>query len=217
MDEEKIEAIADSLAQKYILISRTKFLSFLGGFFAFLVAAGFLTHQTVLKAISSTGAKSTLAEINQYRHEAELGAKSIDELLESLSKHPTSVLSAQLDSPSKTTSNKFQNIKPLSLTLPCGNAIRKFALVILNVPKPYAKGNNNPGVAFRITANGEEMGTGEFTYDSKKPEHFGRHPFTLIVRVELASSPTEVNAQWASVRDSECHIGGFASISAILG
>lgn len=218
MNEEEIKVITDSLSQKYVLISRTKFLTFLGGFFAFLVAAGFLSYQAVLNAINSTGVKTTIAQINQFHDQAESGVKKIDELLESFSK-PPSLFYAQSTETHVVTSDGFEDIPGLYLQLPPGNAIRKFALVALNVPSPYATGKNYPGAEFRIiNAGGKAFASGFFTYESKDLGGMsGRRPFTLIVRIPLISDKqTEIKAQWRSVRGSSCTIDSFSSISAIL-
>jgi hypothetical protein len=216
--EQEIKAVSDSLAQKYVLITRTRFLAFLGGFLAFLAAAGFLTYQNVLSAVSATGAESAVNQIKQFREQAQSGAASINELLESFSNLPTSVLSAQVSGAPETQANQFVNIPGLSLELPPGNSIRKFALVALNVPSPYAVGDNFPGAEFAVAVNGQVVGTGNFTYESRKPQSFSRHPFTLIVCVKLATdTPTQVTAQWRSVRNASCRIDSFASISAVLG
>jgi hypothetical protein len=57
----------------------------------------------------------------------------------------------------KTDASTWTDLGGLSLTLPRGghtDVSRNTALVILNVPNPYATGNSNPGAAFGITANG---------------------------------------------------------------
>jgi len=106
----------------------------------------------------------------------------------------------------------------MTLDLPEASATQHHALIILNVPRPYAEGNDFPGVDFAINANGTVVAEGGFTYSTKRPDAFGRMPFTLVVRVELHNGQhTHVHAQWRSVRASTGHIDSFASFSAVLG
>lgn len=217
MTEQEINAVSDSLAQKYILITRTKAFTFLGGFFAFFVAAGTATYQSALSAISDTGANSAVEKIRKLHEEAQSKAVGISELLESFSRRPASILYAEVEKAPGTKSNQFVDIEDLSLQLPPSDSIRKFALVALNIPSPYAEGSNYPGAEFALEANGRRVAKGTFTYESRTPGSSARQPFTLIVRVKLDDVPIEVQAQWRSVRDAKCRIDSFASISAVLG
>jgi hypothetical protein len=129
-----------------------------------------------------------------------------------------SIISVQTTAASIVHSDQFVEMPGLSLNLPQASATEKQALVILNVPEPYAKGNNFPGIIFGIRVGGTMIATGGFTYSQKQPESFGRQPFTLVVAVKLQNGKqTHVEAQWQSVRGSEGNIDSFASLSAITG
>jgi hypothetical protein len=54
------------------------------------------------------------------------------------------------------------------------------ALIILNVPMPYATGDNLHGIGFTITVDGKVITTGGFTYVQKKSESLARHPVTIV-------------------------------------
>lgn len=125
---------------------------------------------------------------------------------------------AQITSAPNVNSNQFVDIPGLTLQLPAAvPASLQFALITLNVPTPFAEGNNFPGLDFAVNVNGQVVASGSFTYSQQQPQSFSRQPFTLVVRVSLQSSPSQVRAQWRSVRGSTGHIDSFASLSAILG
>ena len=112
---------------------------------------------------------------------------------------------------------EWTNIPGLSFQLPVASLTSGHALVILNVPRPYAEGSNYPGLDFAIEVGGNIVADGGFTYIDNKPESFARQPTTLVVRVELRGQQQLVNAQWRAVRPSNIgHIDTFASLSAIL-
>ncbi|MEX0447663.1 hypothetical protein [Xenorhabdus sp. SGI246] len=91
------------------------------------------------------------------------------------------------------------------------------ALITLNVPTPYASGNNFPGGNFIIiTDQGEQLAFGGFTYSNKSPEAYGRMPFTLVASCSLASNVSIIKAQWSNIRGSTVHIDSYASISAVI-
>ncbi|MEW6735852.1 MAG: hypothetical protein AB1489_31455 [Acidobacteriota bacterium] len=114
-------------------------------------------------------------------------------------------------------SSQFVNMEGLKLELPAKTSGLRSALIILNVPMPYAKGNDYPGINFQITYNGEAVGNGGFTYSQQQPQAFGRQPFTLVAQVELKDTTTSIiQAQWSNVRGSTGIIDSYACISAIL-
>ena len=104
----------------------------------------------------------------------------------------------------------------LSVTLP--EAVNVPALVILNVPNPYASGNNFPGGNFGIQVNGAvQSAFASFTYNEGNPPSTGRMPTTLVVAVPLSSTgTTTVVAVWSGVRGSTVHIDSPATLSAII-
>ena len=129
-----------------------------------------------------------------------------------------SILFAKIDNAPAVHSNQFVDIPKLTFELPKASATQRHALIILNVPMPYAEGAEVPGLNFGIEVGETVVAEGGFTYSTTKPEAFGRMPFTLVVRVELDANHTqEVTAQWKSVRESTGHIDSFASLSAVLG
>ena len=115
-----------------------------------------------------------------------------------------------------TNSSDWTPLPGLFITLP--RAAGEHALVILNVPQPYATGNDYPGGQFSIEANGGVLAPfATFTYNEQQPQSTGRIPVTLCVRVALnQSSETPVKAVWRGVRGSTVHIDSPASLSAIL-
>jgi hypothetical protein len=103
------------------------------------------------------------------------------------------------------------------LTLPSKKNGNTSALIILNFANPYASGTNYPGINFGISYNGTMTATGSFTYEQQSPESYARRPFTLVVKKDLLEADeSTVQAQWANIRGSIGHQGGFASLTAIL-
>jgi hypothetical protein len=127
------------------------------------------------------------------------------------------ILSTQIFTAPPVTSSQFVDIPGLFLTLPLKSATQTFALVILNVPAPYASGNNLPGVNFAINVMGTAVAEGGFTYSERIPQSFGRMPTTIVARVPLTTAYQTVWARWISVRNSVGHIDSFASLSAVIG
>jgi hypothetical protein len=106
-------------------------------------------------------------------------------------------------------------IPGLSLQLPEGVGVS--ALVILNVPNPYAQGSNFPGGWFGLTASNATIDAFAcFTYDTQAPDSTGRRPTTLVAVVPLAEQPQTVTATWQGVRGSTVIIDSPASLSAII-
>lgn len=125
------------------------------------------------------------------------------------------LLSASIVSAPVATSETYVDIPGLYIDI-AKAAIRDGKLqVILNVPTPYATGNNFPGIYFAIATNKGVVADGCFTYSSKVPESTGRMPFTLVATIDVGSGVTFVKGQWKSVRGSAMHIDSYASLSAI--
>jgi hypothetical protein len=115
-----------------------------------------------------------------------------------------------------TNSGSWTAMTGLTLTLPQG--VAETALVILNVPNPYATGSNFPGGNFGIQVNSTvQSAFASFTYNEQVPPSTGRIPTTLTVAVPLSSSgTTAITAVWAGVRGSTVHIDSPAVLSAII-
>jgi Bc2l-C, N-terminal domain len=122
---------------------------------------------------------------------------------------------AQTSSTQQTNSATLVPIPGLSLEIPEG--VSDSALVILNLPNPYASGNNFPGGFFGISVNGAVSDVvGCFTSSVQNPGDTGRVPTTLIVSVPLANAPQTIVALWSGVRGSTAIIDTPATLSAIL-
>jgi hypothetical protein len=104
----------------------------------------------------------------------------------------------------------------LALKLPQG--VGETALIILNVPNPYATGNSNPGGNFGIEVNGAaQSAIASFTYNELNPPSTGRIPTTLTVAVPLSGSgTTTITAVWSGVRGATVHIDSPAILSAVI-
>jgi hypothetical protein len=114
-----------------------------------------------------------------------------------------------------TNSGSFVAIPGLTITLPEG--VQTTAIVILNVPNPYATGNDFPGGTFGISINGTVSPVqAVFTYNDKQPPITGRIPTTLVVGVPLAQKPQTIVGVWFGVRGSNVIIDSPATLSAIL-
>jgi mannose-binding lectin len=124
-------------------------------------------------------------------------------------------LYAQTSGNQSTNSGSFVPIPGLSLTIPEGAGAA--ALVVLNVPMPYATGNNNPGGNFGVSVNGTVSPVvAGFTYNEQVPPSTGRVPTTLVVSIPLTSKPQAVAAVWSGVRGGTVIIDTPATLSAIL-
>lgn len=124
-------------------------------------------------------------------------------------------LYAQTTGTQQTDSDSFVPIPGLSLTLPEG--VGTSALVILNLPNPYATGKDYPGATVGITVNGILASvTGCFTYNEQVPSGTGRVPTTLVVSVPLAMEPQAIVGVWQGVRGSTVIIDTPATLSALL-
>jgi len=115
-----------------------------------------------------------------------------------------------------TNSGSFEPIPGLSLTLPSGAG--GSMLVILNLPNPYASGNNYPGATFGISAAGVMSPVvASFTSGDQSPSSSGRVPTTLVVSVPLTDASQTVTAMWYGVRGSTVIIDTPATLSATFG
>jgi hypothetical protein len=124
------------------------------------------------------------------------------------------IISVQSTGTHQTNVNAWSAIPGLQLALPEG--IGLLALIILNVPNPYAQGNDTPGANFRIAVNGIlQAPFAGFTYDSASPQSAGRRPTTLVTAVPLIDGPQQVQAMWANVRGSTVIIDSPATLSAV--
>ncbi|QOZ28599.1 hypothetical protein [Bradyrhizobium sp. CCBAU 51753] len=122
---------------------------------------------------------------------------------------------AQTSGTLTTNSDSFVAIPGLSITIPEGVGIT--SIIILNVPFPYAQGNNFPGGSFGITVNGVMSGvvTG-FTYNEQLPQASGRVPTTLVAGIPLGNTPQTIQAVWSGVRGSTVIIDTPATLTAIM-
>ncbi|WGY70489.1 fucose-binding lectin II [Burkholderia cepacia] len=127
------------------------------------------------------------------------------------------IFSASINSAPVITSEAYVDIPGLHLDLTKEkDTIRDGKLLVtLNVPTPYATGDNYPGIYFAIATDKGVAAEGCFTHSEKAPATSGRSPFTLVVAIDVASGVTFVKGQWKSVRGSTIHIDSFASLSAI--
>ncbi|WP_322027414.1 fucose-binding lectin II [Burkholderia sp. BCC1977] len=125
------------------------------------------------------------------------------------------LLSASINSAPVVTSETYVDIPGLHIDIARAEIRDGKLQVILNVPTPYATGNNFPGIYFAIATDKGVVADGCFTYSSKVPESTGRMPFTLVATIDVGSGVTFVKGQWKSVRGSAMHIDSYASISAI--
>lgn len=124
-------------------------------------------------------------------------------------------LYAQTSGVLKTNSTTFVPIPGLSLQLPEG--VGTSALIILNLPNPYALGDNFPGGIMGITVNGTLSPVqASFTYNEAVPAGTGRVPTTLVVSVPLGSAAQTVTAVWSGVAGATVVIDTPATLSAIL-
>jgi hypothetical protein len=119
-----------------------------------------------------------------------------------------------------TNAGNWVGIPGLSFTLPAAAPGATNALVTLNVPNPYAKGNDFPGGYFGIAVNGAVLtNLACFTSNIQipSPPNTGRSPTTLVVRIGLLNGNTQlVEAQWMSVRNSTVIMDTPSTLSAII-
>jgi mannose-binding lectin len=107
-------------------------------------------------------------------------------------------------------------IAGLAVKLPRG--VGESALVILNVPNPYAKGSDFPGGNFGLRVNGTMVAPfASFTYSEKQPVSGGRVPTTLCAAVPLSQTgDLLVEGMWQNIRGSTVYIDSPATLTALI-
>jgi hypothetical protein len=124
------------------------------------------------------------------------------------------ILFAQTTGTLSTNSAAFTAIPGLTFKLPEG--VQDNVIVMLNVPNPYATGNDFPGGTFAISVGGViQAPIACFTYNESVPQSTGRIPTTLVVKVPLTMTQQVVQAMWQNVRGSTVIIDSPASLSMI--
>jgi hypothetical protein len=125
------------------------------------------------------------------------------------------ILYAQTRGEQSTDAGSLVPIPGLSVSLPEG--VGTLALVILNLPNPYATGDKNPGGVFGISVNGTVSPvTASFTYNEAVPPSTGRIPTTLVVGVPLINKAQTIVGMWMGVRGSTVIIDSPATLSAVV-
>jgi hypothetical protein len=123
---------------------------------------------------------------------------------------------AQSSGSNSTNSGSWTPIPALAIKLPrrAGDS----ALLILNIPNPYATGSDYPGGLFGVQVNGATLApVASFTYNEQVPVSTGRIPTTLTTVVSLSQSEDlSVVAVWSGVRGSTVHIDSPASLTAVV-
>lgn len=115
-----------------------------------------------------------------------------------------------------THSGDFGDIPGLHIEIPPSTS-RTHALLIFNLPQPYAEGTNYPGGAFRLLCDDTLLVEGCFTSSDKAPSSSGRTPLTLTAKVDLSAGVQHrAEVHWAGIRGSRVHLGGSASLAAIV-
>ena len=123
---------------------------------------------------------------------------------------------AQSSGAHSTNSSAWTAIPGLKITVPGGVGIS--AIIILNVPNPYAQGNNFPGGNFGIEVNGAVQPViAAFTYNEAQPQATGRIPTTLVVGISLTEKEQTVTAVWSNIRGSNVVIDTPATLTALIG
>jgi hypothetical protein len=126
------------------------------------------------------------------------------------------IIGAQTSGNQSTNSGSWTPIPGLAIKLPEG--VSDSALLILNVPNPYAQGNDFPGGNFGLQVNGQVQPVfATFTYNEQVPTSTGRIPTTLCAVVPLsASGALAVVAVWSGVRGSTVNIDSPATLTAVI-
>jgi hypothetical protein len=124
------------------------------------------------------------------------------------------IISQETGGNQSTNSASWTPIAGLVLRLPpiTGETV----LFVLNVPNPYATGNNYPGGNFGLAFNGEvQSAFAAFTYSQQSPSVPGRVPTTLCVSTKV-TGPLTVTAMWSAIRNSTVRIDSLATLTMIL-
>jgi hypothetical protein len=125
------------------------------------------------------------------------------------------VLYAQTSGSLSTNASQFTPIPGLAVELPEGDAVT--ALITLNLPNPYAEGNNYPGATIGVSVDGKiSPVVASFTYGEQKPGSFNRIPTPLVVGVPLTLNQQKIVAVWYGVRGSTVKLDSPATLSAIF-
>jgi hypothetical protein len=107
----------------------------------------------------------------------------------------------------------------LAVTIPGWSLRSNEALVTVNIPNPYATGQDFPGGVFIVAVNGTIQDyPASFTYSNKTPESFCRVPLTLMTKVTLPQSAqaATIQVKWNGVRGSTVKLDSPASLSVQL-
>ena len=122
---------------------------------------------------------------------------------------------AQTSGDHSTNADSLVPIPGLSVTVPAG--VDTLVTVILNLPLPYATGNDFPGMNVGISVNGKiSPVVSGFTYNEQVPQSSGRVPTTLVLAIPLASQPQTIQAVWSGVRGSTALIDTPATLTALF-
>lgn len=126
------------------------------------------------------------------------------------------IVYAQTNDALSTSSSSWTAIPGLAIEIPRG--VGEMALLILNVPNPWATGTNYPGGNFGLEVNGAvQSAFASFTYNEQNPPSTGRVPTTLAIAVPLSETGTSaVTAVWSGVRSSTVHLDSPATLSGIV-
>jgi hypothetical protein len=125
-----------------------------------------------------------------------------------------------------TNTGNWDDIAGLALTLPKQSSDEAYALVILNVPNPYAKGSDYPGCNFTIRLNGQidnNIPIACFTSFNKVADpataiSSGRVPTTLVARIPLAKGKTTaIQGAWQAIRGATAVVDTPCTLSAVVG
>jgi hypothetical protein len=126
------------------------------------------------------------------------------------------IVYAQTTGTQTTNSASWVPMPGLTVKLPEG--VGEQAWLTLNVPNPYATGNNYPGGNFGLQVNGTlQSPFASFTYNEQNPPSTGRIPTTLCAVVPLSQTGgVTVVAVWSGVRGSTVHIDSPATLTGIV-
>jgi hypothetical protein len=126
------------------------------------------------------------------------------------------IISAQSSGNQSTNSGSWTPLPGLAIKLPRG--VGDSILLILNVPNPYATGNDYPGGNFGVEVNGVvQPAVAVFTYNEQVPPSTGRIPTTLTVVTPLnQQTDVVVQAVWSGIRGSTVIIDSPATLTAVI-